>query len=224
METIPRITRKGEQTRAAILDVALSLAGRDGLEGLTIGLLADRLNMSKSGVFAHFGSREELQIAVLKLYRLQLEQEVIKPSMKEASGLPRLYAMFERWARLMTPENPIGCICISGATEYDDRSGPLRDALAAMVRSWQEILVRCVEESIEAGQLRAATDPQQVVFEIYGLILALHHDARFVRRPGSVDRAQAAFYRMIDSYRNPLARAGIQRVVKAANKTIKKTV
>jgi AcrR family transcriptional regulator len=223
MESIPKTTRKGEQTRAAILAAALALAGREGLEGLTIGLLADKMGMSKSGVFAHFGSREELQLAVLKLYHLQFEQEVVHPSMREPSGLPRLFAIFERWMQLMASEAPFGCLYVSGAAEYDDRPGLLRDALVAMVRTRQESLHRCVEQSLEAGHLRAATDPQQVVFEMYGLILALHHDLRFVRRPGSIDRAQAAFYRMIDNYRNPLARSSIKPTLKPASKSAKKT-
>src|SRR5450830_1374832 len=118
--TRPKFMRKGELTRAAILDVAISLASRDGLEGLTIGLLAEKMNMSKSGVFAHFGSREDLQIEVVKLYHRQFEQEVFYPSIKEARGLPRLEAMFARWIRQVTIEIASGCIYISGAVEYDD--------------------------------------------------------------------------------------------------------
>jgi len=102
--TTQKFMRKGELTRAAILDVALDLASRDGLEGLTIGLLADKMNMSKSGVFAHFGSREDLQIEVLKLYHHHFEQEVFYPSMKEVRGLPRLESMFARWIKRVTIE------------------------------------------------------------------------------------------------------------------------
>src|SRR3954464_4480224 len=107
--------RKGELTRAAILDVALDLASRDGLEGLTIGLLADKMNMSKSGVFAHFGSREDMQLEVLKLYHHQFAQEVFFSSLKEQRGLPRLQAMFSKWIRRVTVEIASGCIYISGA-------------------------------------------------------------------------------------------------------------
>ena len=112
--------RKGELTRAAILDVALDLASRDGLEGLTIGLLADKMNMSKSGVFAHFGSREDLQLEVLKLYHHRFEQEVFFPSVKEPRGIQRLQAMFARWVKRVSVEIALGCIYISGAVEYDD--------------------------------------------------------------------------------------------------------
>ena len=96
--------RKGEQTRAAILDVALELSSRNGLEGLTIGLLADRMSMSKSGVFAHFGSREDLQLEVVKLYHHRFEQEVFYPSIKETRGLPRLVAMYTRWVKRVSVE------------------------------------------------------------------------------------------------------------------------
>lgn len=198
-----KFMRKGELTRAAILDVALDLASREGLEGLTIGLLADKMNMSKSGVFAHFGSREDLQIDVLKLYHHQFELEVFYPSMKEPRGLPRLQAMFTRWIRRVSVEIASGCIYISGAVEYDDRPGALREALVGMVRAWQDALNRCVRQATEMGHLRADTDPQQLVFEMYGLILALHHDARFIKRPGSLERAQAGFERLLQSYENP---------------------
>ncbi|HJV52157.1 MAG TPA: TetR/AcrR family transcriptional regulator [Noviherbaspirillum sp.] len=195
--------RKGELTRAAILDVALDLASRDGLEGLTIGLLADKMNMSKSGVFAHFGSREDLQIEVVKLYHHHFEQEVFYPSMKEPRGLPRLQAMFARWVKRVSVEIASGCIYISGAVEYDDRPGAIREELAGMVRAWKNALRRCAVQTIEMGHLSTETDPDQLVFEMYGLILALHHDARFLKLPGSVNRAEVGFERLIESYQNP---------------------
>lgn len=199
-DTTHKFMRKGELTRAAILDVALDLASRDGLEGLTIGLLADKMNMSKSGVFAHFGSREDLQIEVLKLYHHHFEQEVFYPSMKEPRGLPRLRAMFAHWVKRVSIEIASGCIYISGAVEYDDRPGAIREELVGMVRAWQDALHRCVQQAIELGHLCPDTDPQQLVYEMYGLILALHHDARFIKRPGSVDRAQLGFERLLQSY------------------------
>jgi AcrR family transcriptional regulator len=200
-DTTPKFMRKGEMTRAAILDVALGLASRDGLEGLTIGLLADKMNMSKSGVFAHFGSREDLQIEVLKLYHHHFEQEVFYPAMKEPRGLPRLQAMFSGWVKRVTVEIASGCIYISGAVEYDDRPGAIREELVGMVKAWQDALHRCVVQAMEMGHLRADIDPQQLVYEMYGLILALHHDARFIKRPGSVERARLGFERLLQSYR-----------------------
>jgi AcrR family transcriptional regulator len=195
--------RKGELTRAAILDMALDLASRDGLEGLTIGLLADKMNMSKSGVFAHFGSREDLQIEVLKLYHQRFEQEVFFPSMKEPRGIERLKSMYARWIKRVSVEIASGCIYISGAVEYDDRAGPIREELVAMVQAWQGALLRCVRQAIEIGDLKSDTDADQLVYEMYGLILALHHDARFLRMPGSVDRARVGFDRLIENFKNP---------------------
>jgi AcrR family transcriptional regulator len=202
INTSIKFMRKGELTRAAILDVALDLASRDGLEGLTIGLLADRMNMSKSGVFAHFGSREDLQLEVLKLYHHRFEQEVFFPSVKEPRGIQRLKAMFARWVKRVSVEVASGCIYISGAVEYDDRPGPIREELTSMVGAWQAALLRCVRQSIECGDLKADTDPQQMVYEMYGLILALHHEARFMRAPGSLDRAGLGFSRLIENYQN----------------------
>ncbi len=196
-EVLHKPLRKGEQTRASILDVALDLASREGLEGLTIGVLAERMSMSKSGVFAHFGSREDLQIDVLKLYHQQFEQEVFYPSLREPRGLPRLQSLFSRWIARVSLEIASGCIYISGAVEYDDRPGPIREHLVKMVRTWQLALQRAAQQAVDEHHLAPDTDTQQLVFEMYGLVLALHHDARFIRSPGCVDRAHAGFARLI---------------------------
>lgn len=191
---------KGQQTKAAILDAALGLASHMGLEGLSIGALAEVTQMSKSGVFAHFGSREELQIAVIRQYHARFEEEVFFPAMDEARGLPRLQALFERWVRRVSVELDSGCIYISGAVEFDDRPGPVRDALAEMVRAWHAALARAIRMAMDMGHLRAETDPEQMLFEIHGLILALHHDARFLRNPGVLDRARTGFARVLAHY------------------------
>ena len=195
-----RSLQKGQQTRAAILEAALGLASHMGLEGLSIGALAEVTQMSKSGVFAHFGSREELQIAVIREYHARFEDEVFFPAVREARGLPRLRALFENWIRRVSIELDSGCIYISGAVEFDDRPGPVRDALASMVRAWQAALERAIRLSIDEGHLKPDTDSLQMLFEIHGLILALHHDARFLRLPGAVDRARAGFDRIVALY------------------------
>jgi AcrR family transcriptional regulator len=194
---------KGQQTRAAILDAALGLASHMGLEGLSIGALAEVMQMSKSGVFAHFGSREELQISVIREYHARFEEEVFFPSLTEPRGLSRLKALFERWVRRVSVELDSGCIYISGAVEFDDRPGPVRDALASMVRAWQLALERAIRLAVEEGQLREDTDPAQMLFEIHGLILALHHDARFLRNAGVLDRARTGFERVLAHYQLP---------------------
>jgi AcrR family transcriptional regulator len=191
---------KGQQTRAAILDAALGLASHMGLEGLSIGALADVTQMSKSGVFAHFGSREELQISVIREYHAKFEEEVFFPAMREARGLPRLRSLFERWVKRVSVELDSGCIYISGAVEFDDRPGPVRDALVQMVRSWHAALERSIHLAVEEGHLVPGTDATQMLFELHGLILALHHDARFLRVPGAMDRVQRAFEHALAHY------------------------
>lgn len=195
-----RSQQKGQQTRAAILEAALGLASHVGLEGLSIGALAEVTRMSKSGVFAHFGSREELQISVIREYHARFEEEVFYPAIGEARGMPRLRNLFERWVRRVAVEIDSGCIYISGAVEFDDRPGPVRDALAGMVRAWHAALEKAIRIAIETGELRPETDATQMLFEIHGLILALHHDARFLRIPGALDRARAGFERTLLHY------------------------
>ncbi|MBK1689601.1 TetR/AcrR family transcriptional regulator [Rubrivivax gelatinosus] len=197
--------QKGQQTRAAILDAALGLASHMGLEGLSIGTLAEMMQMSKSGVFAHFGSREELQISVIREYHTRFEEEVFFPSMAEARGLPRLRALFERWIRRVSVELDSGCIYISGAVEFDDRPGPVRDALVSMVRAWHLALQRAIAMAVEEGHLRPETDPSQLLFEMHGLILALHHDARLLRNTGVLDRARRGFERLVADWQPPAA-------------------
>jgi AcrR family transcriptional regulator len=199
--------QKGLQTRAAILDSALDLASQMGLEGLSIGALAEVTQMSKSGVFAHFGSREELQIAVIREYHRRFEEEVFFPALREPRGVPRLRALFERWLRRVSVEVDSGCIYISGAVEFDDRPGPVRDALVSMVRAWHEAMERAIRIAIEDGQLKPDTDAQQMLFEMHGLILALHHDARLMRLPGATQRARLAFERIVGQYLMPTAKA-----------------
>lgn len=196
-EAAPKALMKGRQTRAAIVDAALALASQNGIEGLSIGALAEATGMSKSGVFAHFGSREELQISVVREYHDRFEAEVFRPALQEARGLPRLRAMFDRWLRRVSVEIDSGCIYISGAVEFDDRPGPVRDALVTMVRTWQRALERAIRAAVAEHHLRADTDVGQLLFEVHGLILALHHDARFLRQAGAEERARTGFERLL---------------------------
>ncbi|MFM8756482.1 MAG: TetR/AcrR family transcriptional regulator [Limnohabitans sp.] len=194
---------KGQTTKAAIIDAALGLASQIGLEGLSIGALAEITGMSKSGVFAHFGSREELQISVIRQYHDRFEAEVFQPALDQPRGIPRLQALFDNWMVQTSAEIDSGCIYISGAVEFDDRSGPVRDALASSVTSWQEALRRAVMLAQEAGHLTQQVDPLQVTFEIHGLILALHYEARFLKVPGATERARQGFARILERYGSP---------------------
>jgi AcrR family transcriptional regulator len=192
--------QKGQQTKAAIVDAALGLATQIGLEGLSIGALAEVTQMSKSGVFAHFGSREELQISVIREYHQRFEQEVFYPAVSEPRGLPRLRAMFANWMKRTSVEIDSGCIYISGAVEFDDRPGPVRDALAWSVQTWHTAMKRAIAQCKEEGHLDAATDEEQMLFEIHGLILALHYEARFLKNPSSIARAHAGFENILRRY------------------------
>lgn len=199
--------QKGQQTKQAIVQAAVTLGTQVGLEGLSIGALAERMHMSKSGVFAHFGSREELQISVIQEYFATFEQEIFYPAMQAPRGLPRLRALFDNWMKRVAVELQSGCIFISGAVEFDDRTGPVRDALADSVQTWLSALYRAVVLAKGCGHLVANADEQQIAFEIHALILALHYEARFLQKPGSLARANRGFDDILARYGTPVARA-----------------
>lgn len=188
-----RALLKGQQTKQAIIDAALGLATQIGIEGLSIGALAEVMRMSKSGVFAHFGSREDLQISVIREYHDRFEQEVFYPAMQHPRGLPRLRSMFANWMTRTSTEIDSGCLYISGAVEFDDRPGPVRDALASSVNTWLQAMLRAVLLAKQSGHLPADADEHQMAFEIHALILALHFEARFLKSPGSIERAHQGF-------------------------------
>ena len=195
-----RSLQKGQQTKAAIVDAALGLATQIGLEGLSIGALAEVMQMSKSGVFAHFGSREELQISVVREYHHRFEEEVFYPAMAAPRGLPRLRALFDNWMKRTSVEIDSGCIYISGAVEFDERSGPVRDALVDSVLTWHAAMRRAIQQCKECGDLQAEVKEEQMLFEIHGLILALHYEARFLRHAGSIEHALTGFDNILARY------------------------
>lgn len=195
-----RVMQKGLQTKMTIVDTALGLATRVGLEGLSIGALAEATQMSKSGVFAHFGSREDLQIAVVHQYFKLFQSEVFDPAMIESRGLPRVRALFANWMKRVAIEIQSGCVFISGAVEFDDRPGPVRDALAESVQTWLAAMNRAIVMARECGHLRPDVDEDQMAFEIHGLILAVHYEARFLKKPGSIERANRGFENILARY------------------------
>ena len=193
-------TERSGLTLAAILDTALQMAAADGLESLTIGEVAKRLGLSKSGVFSRVGSREALQSAVIEEYDRRFLQDVFVPAMREPRGLPRLNAIMRLWLqRARDVELRQGCIYCAGAFEFDDRDGPLRDLLLEGVMRWRAALKRTVIQAIDAGHLQPDTDADQLVFEMDGLFIALMRDARFLARPARADRAWTAYERLIRS-------------------------
>jgi AcrR family transcriptional regulator len=195
-----RALQKGQQTKQAIIDAALGLATQIGLEGISIGVLAEVMRMSKSGVFAHFGSREELQISVIREYHDRFEHEVFYPALHQERGLPRLRALFANWMSRTSAEIDSGCLYISGAVEFDDRPGPVRDALASSVQTWLQAMLRSVHLAKQRGHLQKDADENQMAFEIHGLILALHYEARFLKNPGSIARANQGFENILARY------------------------
>jgi hypothetical protein len=144
-------------------------------------------------VFAHFGSREELQISVVREYHHCFEQEVFYPALSAPRGVARLRALFANWMQRTSVEIDSGCIYISGAVEFDDRPGPVRDALVESVMIWHNAMRRAIVQAKECGELLADVNEDQMLFEIHGLILALHYEARFLKNPGSIGRALTGF-------------------------------
>ena len=193
-------THRSGLTLAAILDTAIAMATAEGLESLTVGELAKRLGLSKSGVFSRIGSREALQKAVIEEYDRRFLQDVFVPAMREPRGLPRLNAIMRLWLqRARDVEIQQGCLYCAGAFEFDDRDGPLRDLLLDGIRAWRSALKRTIIQAIDAGHLLPDTDADQLVFEIDGLFVALMREARFLREPRAADRAWATYERLIRS-------------------------
>jgi len=194
----PSPISKGERTRATILGEALRLVSKSGLDDLTIGTLAEATGMSKSGLFAHFGSRDDLLLAVLAHGQEAFVGVVLKPALQKPRGLPRLRAMFVNWLDWTeSAELPGGCPMIGGATEFDDKPGAVRDMLASGQRAWIETLKRAVRQAIEEKQLPPDTDPEQMAFEMFGIALVLHHHRRLVGYPKARGRALDALNRLL---------------------------
>ena len=195
-------TQKSELTRAAIVGAALDLASAEGLEAITLQAVADRVGLSKSGVFSRVGSREALQKAVVEEFGRRFIGDVFVPAMQLPKGLPRLDNIVQRWiTRTRDVDSYTGCIFSAGAFEFDDREGPLRDLLHAEVTRWRAALRRTVLQAVEEGHLQPGTDAEQLVAEIYALILGLIHDVRFLRDPRAAERTRASWQRLLDTYR-----------------------
>ena len=204
---------RSELTLAAIVDTALAMAAAEGLESLTIGEVAARLGLSKSGVFSRVGSREALQRAVLEEYDRRFLQDVFTPAMREARGLPRLNALMSRWLeRARRVEVPRGCLYCAGAFEYDDRVGPLREQLLDGVRRWRAVLRRAVVQAVGEGHLRADTEVEQLVFEMDALFTGAMRDARFLGDARAMDRAWITWQRLIAD-RMPVPSARVRQRV-----------
>lgn len=190
---------KRAATRELILDHAYDMARRDGLEGLSIGALALDVGMSKSGLFAHFGSREELQLAVLELGQLRFLQRVKWPALTLPRGLARVRAIVTNWVE-WGRQYQSGCVLLTAASEYDGREGALRDVVIKQQSGWRNEMCRAVDHAVENGELREDTDASQLAFEVYALMLGLHHDAGLFGFDEARRHTLAAFERLITSY------------------------
>jgi AcrR family transcriptional regulator len=194
--------RKGEATRERILESALELASTEGLTGLSIGRLADRNRMSKSGLFAHFRSKEGLQLDVLELAVARFRESVFTPALRADRGEARLRALFAHWLDWVDQQAlPGGCLLTAAAVELDDQPGATRDALVDAQRQWAETLARAVRIAIEERQFRADVDSQLFAFQMHSIVLGYHHARRLVRDPHAGRRAREAFEALIASAR-----------------------
>ena len=193
-------TTKGAATRDSIIDRAYRIVRREGFEGLSIGTVAESVGMSKSGVFAHFGSREDLQLAVLDSAAQRFTEQVFVPAIRERRGLPRLEAIGRRWMKWLRSEQG-GCPMVSAAIEYDDRPGVIRDRVIFYQTKLRKELARAIEMAIATRELRADTDAIQLAFEMFGIQLAMHHDSRLFGADDALARSERALERLLQSYR-----------------------
>ncbi len=197
---------KGDSTRQAILDRATELASQVGLTGLTIGSLADELDLSKSGLFGHFQSKEALQIQVLDHGAANFVEQVVRPALAQPRGLPRLHALFEHWIG-WDSGLPGGCVFVAAASELDDRPGSVRDRLVALQRQWLDFIATSVRRAIDEGHVAADADPEQFAQDFYGIMLAWHHQSRLMHDPAAESRARRAFEALLAAVRAPAPQA-----------------
>jgi AcrR family transcriptional regulator len=195
---------KGSDTRARILDTGFRLAARDGLAGVSLGDLAGTLGLSKSGLFAHFASKEELQLELLRTASDRFIAAVMLPAFQKPRGVPRIRSLFENWLRWATdPSLPGGCIFVAASAELDDREGPVRDYVAGQQRLLIGSLARAARIAVEEGHFRRDLDAEQFAFETLGIYLAFHHAVRLLRDPKALRRARASLARLLDSSAAP---------------------
>ena len=192
---------KGDDTRQAILGRAFELASVIGVTGLTIGRLAEEMGLSKSGLFAHFGSKEALDVAVVEEASRQFVQEVMVPALREPRGEPRVRALFDRW--LVWGQRPGGCFFVGASAELDDRVGPSRDALARADKDWLDELAKAARIAVREGHFAATLDPDQFAFELNAIMLGFHQFHRFLREPEALARTRRAFDRLVAWAREP---------------------
>jgi len=185
---------KGNTTRARIVETALRAASVDGLEGISLGKVAGDIGMSKSGLFAHFDSKEALQVDVIEAAAEKFAAVVVVPALSAPRGEPRLRALFEHWLKWEQNESlPGGCVFMHAVAELDDRPGPVRDALVRQQTMWLDTLAKAVRLTIDAGQFRRDVDPSLFALQLYGIVVAYYHASRLFRDPAAKEHAERAF-------------------------------
>ncbi|MCB9640400.1 MAG: TetR/AcrR family transcriptional regulator [Myxococcales bacterium] len=190
---------KSEETRSSILHQALDISSEVGLEGLSLGILAKRVEMSKSGLYAHFSSKENLQCAVLDTAAERFIDIVLSPALKQPRGIPRLKALFERWLQWEDDEFSGGCLFITAATEFDDRPGPVRDRLVDHLRDVLDAIARAADICKKEGHFRSDLDTEQFRYDFWGVLLSYQHFRRLLQHPQARDYAHRAFERLVSS-------------------------
>ena len=174
---------KGEATRQAVLDEAVGTAARLGLAGLTIGSLASRLELSKSGLFAHFKSKESLQLQVLERARDLFSEEVVRPALKAPRGERRVRALFEHWLRTII-HGGSECLFVSASAEFDDQPGPVRDQLVRDHRDFADSVAQMFRTGIAEGEFRPDADAEQFAHDLHAVMLGFFHACRVQRLEG----------------------------------------
>lgn len=194
---------KGEHTRQVILDEATRVASQVGLGGLTIGTLAERTQLSKSGLFAHFRSKESLQEQVLAHASARFVDLVVRPAVQAPRGEPRVRELFERWLAWCRDALPGGCLFFQAAMELDDQPGSARDRLARDQRDWLDTIARVFRTGITEGEFRPDADPEQFAQDLDGVLLAYTLTSRLLRDAAAEDRARRAFTALLAAARQP---------------------
>lgn len=185
---------KGEQTRREIVDRALTLAGEVGFAGLSLAPLAAEVKLSKSGLFAHFKSKEALQLEVLQRAIDRFVAAVVRPALAEPRGEPRVAALFDRYLGWISGRDRRGsCLFMALTQEYDDQPGPVRDLLVQSQRDWQQTIGRAASIAVEERHFRADLDVEQFAFEVVGIGMAFQQTCKLLEHPGAEGRARAAF-------------------------------
>ena len=189
---------RGRRTREAILRKAVAIASLEGLEGLTLGKLYTALHISKSGLFAHFGSKEELQCSAVEAAKDIFIEEVIRPA-AALSGLRRLRALCEHWFRYAeTRVFPGGCFFAAASLEFDDRPGRVRDRIVELMKQWLLLLEQTVREAQTAGAVKRDVDPRQMAFEIHALAMGANWRSRLFKDPAAFSTARRAVLERIE--------------------------